>query len=108
MMDRLLLALAILLEVSGTTCMKLSVGFTRPLPTVLVLLFYVGSFTALSITLKTLPVSVVYAIWSGVGTVLVAAVGMIWFKESLTALKVVSIALIVAGVVGLNLSLGGR
>ncbi|HEY3490423.1 MAG TPA: multidrug efflux SMR transporter [Candidatus Deferrimicrobiaceae bacterium] len=107
-MDRLLLALAILLEVSGTTCMKLSVGFTRPLPTVLVLLFYVGSFTALSITLKTLPVSVVYAIWSGVGTVLVAAVGMIWFKESLTALKVVSIALIVAGVVGLNLSLGGR
>ena len=105
-MDRLMLAVAILLEVCGTTCMKLSDGFTKPLYTALVALFYVFCFIALSVSLKTMPVGVVYAIWSGVGTVLVAIVGLFLFHEPMTALKAFSIGLIVAGVAGLNLALG--
>jgi multidrug transporter EmrE-like cation transporter len=108
MMDRLLLALAILLEVCGTTCMKLSDGFSKPLFGGLVVGFYVLCFWTLSVVLKTMPVGVVYAIWSGAGTVLVAVVGLFLFKEPMTALKAISIGLIVAGVAGLQLSLGGR
>jgi multidrug transporter EmrE-like cation transporter len=107
-MERLMLAAAILLEVCGTTCMKLSDGFTKPAWTGLVVVFYALCFWALSVALKTLPVGVVYAVWSGVGTVLVAVVGLVVFEEPMTALKALSIGLIVAGVAGLQYSLGGR
>jgi len=92
---------AILLEVAGTTSMKLSYGFTRPLPSVLLFVFYAMSFTLMTIAVKKIDMSVSYAIWSGVGT---ALIGIGWFKEPLTALKIVSIVLIVAGVFGLNAS----
>lgn len=102
-MQWVLLLGAIGFEVAGTTCMKLAQGFTRPLPSVLIFVFYGVSFTLLTLALKRLDVSVVYPLWSGVGTVAIALIGVAWFGESLTWLKVASIALIVAGVVGLSI-----
>ncbi len=100
-----LLTAAIVLEVVGTTNMKLSEGFTRPLPSVLIFIFYGLSFTAFTFALKKLDLSLSYAIWAGAGTALIAAVGVIWFKEPVSALKVGSVLLIIAGIVGLNMSL---
>lgn len=100
----LLLALAIALEVIGTTCMKLSEGFTRPVPSVLLFLFYGAAFAALTFALKKLDVSLVYAVWSGIGTLLITLIGVLYFREAMTVLKGVSIALIIAGVIGLNLA----
>jgi len=98
------LTCAILLEVAGTTCMKLSQGLTRPVPSALIFVFYGLSFASLTVVLKDIEVSVAYAVWSGLGTALIAAIGFAWFKEPLTAVKLASIALIILGVVGLNLS----
>lgn len=97
---------AIVLEVIGTTCMKLSEGFTRIVPSILIFVFYGLSFAGLTLCLKYIEVSVAYAVWAGVGTALIALIGIALFKESLTAMKVLSIALIIFGVVGLNLSGG--
>ncbi len=96
---------AIFLEVAGTTNMKLSDGFSRLLPSVLIFVFYGLSFAALTFALKKIDLSVTYAIWSGVGTAIIATIGVIWFKEPVTAFKVASIVLIIVGVIGLNLSL---
>ncbi len=99
----LILAAAILLEVSATTSMKLSDGFTKVVPSVAMFVLYLGSLAALTVALKKIEVSVAYAVWAGVGTAVIAAIGVIVFKEALTTIKVVSILLIIAGVVGLNL-----
>ena len=103
-MHWLYLALAILLEVAGTTSMKLSEGFTRLGPTVLLVVFYALSFGLMTLALKRIDVGVAYAIWSGIGTALIAGIGIVWFREPATAVKFVSLGLIIAGVVGLNLS----
>jgi small multidrug resistance pump len=100
------LALAILLEVAGTTCMKLSDGFTKMVPSILLFVFYTLSFGMLTLALKRIDVSVAYAVWSGAGTALIATIGVLWFKEPMTALKLISLALIIVGVVGLNLGGG--
>ena len=93
----LLLSLAILLELSGTICLKLSHGFTRLLPSVGVVIFYLGSFTLMAQSLKTLEVGIVYAIWAGVGTALIAVVGVLAFGESVTAFKVFGLLMIIGG-----------
>jgi small multidrug resistance pump len=103
-MHWVLLAVAIVLEVAGTTCMKLSEGFTKTLPSVLIFVFYGGTFVCMPYVLKRVDVSVAYAIWSGLGTLLISAIGMLWFREPATAIRIGFIALIVVGVVGLNLS----
>jgi small multidrug resistance pump len=95
---------AILLEICGTTCMKLSLGFTRFWPSVLLFVFYSLSFAAVTLAIRHIEVSVAYAIWSGVGTALIATIGILWFKEAVSALKLVSLVLIVVGIVGLRLS----
>jgi small multidrug resistance pump len=100
------LILAILLEVAGTTCMKLSAGFSRWQPAVLMWLFYGASFCCLTLALKRVELSVAYAIWSGIGTALIAAIGVLYFREPLTALKVIGTLAIIVGVVALNLSGG--
>ena len=100
----LLLVSAIALEVAGTTSMKLSQGFTRLVPSVLLFVCYVASFVALTLALKKIEVSVAYAVWAGVGTALVAVIGVVYFREELTALKLISLLFIIVGVVGLNLS----
>ncbi len=96
------LAAAIVLEVAGTTCMRLAEGFTRFTPSVLIFVFYAGSFALNTMVVRTLGLSVVYAVWSGIGTVLTAAIGMWWFKEPATAARMVCIGLIVVGVMGLH------
>ncbi|WP_193196841.1 DMT family transporter [Nostoc sp. MG11] len=93
---------AIIFEVSGTTCMKLSQGFTRTVPSVLIFVFYGLCFTFLTFSLKRLEVSVAYSVWAGLGTILVATIGIVWFRESATLIKLVSIALIIMGVIGIN------
>lgn len=102
------LVLAILTEVSGTTAMKLSHGFTKWLPSILMFAFYALSLTLLTLALKMIDVSIAYAIWSGVGTALIATIGIIWFKESFTLVKFFSILMIIAGVVGLNMDKGDK
>ncbi len=96
------LAGAIALEIAGTVSMKLSQGFTRTLPSVLIFVFYSASFALMTVAVKKIDMSVSYAIWSGVGTSAIAVIGVLAFRESLTAVQVASIALIIAGVVGLR------
>ena len=83
--------------------MNLAEGFTKLAPSALIVLFYGLSLAALTVSLKQIDLGVAYAVWSGLGTALIALIGVLWFREPLTALKVVSLVLIVAGVVGLNL-----
>lgn len=97
-----LLAIAIASEIAATTSLKQSEGFTKPLWSVAVVIGYGFSFFLLSQVLKTIPVSVAYAVWSGVGTAVVAAIGMVVLGEPVSLLKVGGIALIIAGVVALN------
>ena len=98
------LAAAIVFEVMGSTAMKLSHGLSRLEPTLMMFGFYAVAFACNAMALRTLDLSVTYAIWSGMGTALVAAIGMTWFQEPVTALRLISIALIVTGVVGLAFS----
>ena len=96
------LALAICSEIIATVSLKLSDGFTKPVPSVVVVLGYALSFYALSISLRTIPLGVVYAIWSGVGTAAIVVIGLFLFRETLDVVKVVGIGLIITGVVMLN------
>ena len=105
-MSWLFLLLTILSEVAGTISLKLSLGFTKVVPSLLVVVFYGLSFYLLSLTLKKIEVGVAYAIWSGLGTALVATIGILWFKEPANAIKLISLGLIIIGVIGLNLSGG--
>ena len=100
----LYLAIAIVLEVIGTTSMKLSEGFTKIIPSILMFVFYLASLAVLTLALKKIDVSVAYAVWAGLGTALIASIGIVYFHESATLLKLISILLIIAGVVGLHLS----
>ncbi|MFM8537670.1 MAG: SMR family transporter [Planctomycetaceae bacterium] len=97
------LAVAIIAEVIGTTCLKLSAGLTRPLPTIGVAVAYGLSFWLLSRTLDTIPVGVAYAIWSGAGVTLIAAIGWALLGQKLDIAAFVGMGLIVAGVVVLNI-----
>ncbi len=103
-MGWILLIVAIVLEVAGTTNMKLSEGFSKLVPSVLVLFFYALSIIALTFAVNRLDVSVAYAVWSGMGTALVAMIGLWFFQESVTAIKVVALGLIIVGVVMLHLT----
>jgi small multidrug resistance pump len=98
------LAAAIGFEIAGTISLKLSAGFTRLAPAIAVVVFYGVCFSALGLALKTVPVSVAYAVWSAVGIAVLAAVGMIWFREPVSALKLAALAVIVAGVVMLYIA----
>lgn len=98
------LAAAIVCEVCGTTSMKLSEGFSKLLPSVLIFVCYAVSFGFLTLALRTIHLGLAYAIWAGLGTALTVAVGVVFFKEPLGMVKVVSVGLIIAGVVGLKFS----
>jgi small multidrug resistance pump len=103
-MGWILLVVAIVLEVAGTTNMKLSEGLSKLVPSLLVLFFYALSIITLTSVVNRLDVSVAYAVWSGMGTALVAVIGLWFFQESLTSVKVVALGLIVVGVVMLHLT----
>ncbi|MFI2188785.1 DMT family transporter [Streptomyces sioyaensis] len=102
-MAYLLLAGAILSEVLATTAMKYSDGFSRLWPSVCTAVGYVVAFVLLAQTLKSMSVGTAYAIWAGVGTALIAAIGMVFLGESASALKVLGVVLVIAGVVVLNM-----
>lgn len=100
----LILIAAIATEVAGTSFLKLSDGFTRLAPSVAVVGFYSLSFVLLAYVLRSVDVGVAYAVWSGLGTALVAATGVLFFGEAVTVPRLLSLSLIVAGVAGLQLT----
>ncbi|MDC0769349.1 DMT family transporter [Streptomyces sp. HD] len=102
-MGYLLLAGAIAAEVAATTAMKYSEGFSRLLPSLVTALGYLVSFALLAQTLKTVSMGTAYAIWAGVGTAVIAGIGILLMGEGMTATKAAGIALIIVGVVVLNL-----
>lgn len=107
-MAYLYLAAAIIFEILGTMSMKYSEGFTKVVPSILTIVCSGICFVGLALALKTLPVSNVYAIWAGVGTAVMAVVGMYYFNEPLPMQKVLATSLIVLGVVLLNLGPDGK
>ncbi len=100
----LLLSLAIVTEVAATIALRSSDGFTRLLPSAVVVVGYGISFWLLALVLKHLSIGVTYAVWSAAGTALIATIGFVAFGEPATAAKLASLGLIIAGVIGLNLA----
>jgi small multidrug resistance pump len=96
------LAAAIVTEVIGTTALAASDGFSKLLPTVIAVVCFVAAFWLLSFPLRTMPTGIIYAIWSGLGIVLITASAWIWAKQSLDLPALIGIALIVAGVIVMN------
>ncbi|OBZ14096.1 quaternary ammonium transporter [Bacillus sp. FJAT-27264] len=102
-MGYLYLALSIVFELFGTSMLKASQGFSKPLPVIGVVVGFVVAFFFLSLTLKTIPLNAAYAIWSGVGSVATVIISVLIWKEKISTGSLVGIALIVIGVVVLNL-----
>lgn len=97
------LLVAILLEVMATSALQASAEFTKPVPTAIMAIGYLGAFYFLSLTLRHIPVGIAYAIWSGLGIVLISIVGLILFKQRLDAPAIVGLAFIVTGVLIINI-----
>jgi small multidrug resistance pump len=103
-MPYLLLSFAIVAEVIGTTAMKFSDGFTRLWPSTLTVVSYLVSFGLLAQTLRGMAVGTAYAIWSAAGTALIAVIGIVALGESAAPLRMTGLALVIVGVVLINLS----
>jgi small multidrug resistance pump len=103
----LVLGVAIAAELVATSALKASHGFTKLVPVVVMVAGYAISFFLLSVTLKELPLGIVYAVWSGIGTVGVAIIGLLVWRETLDVMKGAGIALVVVGVVLINLKGSG-
>ena len=99
----LLLLLAVSAEIVGTSCLKLTQGFSRPLPTVVVLAAYAIAFLLLSRVVETIPLGITYALWSGIGIVAIVLVGLLAYKQVPTPGQLIGMGLIAAGVVLVNL-----
>jgi small multidrug resistance pump len=99
-----LLGLAITCEVIGSTNLRLSQGFTKPIPSILMVVFMGGAFYFLSQTLNVLPLSITYAVWTGVGVALTFAVSVAFFQERISSAKIIGLLLITIGAVALNLT----
>ncbi|MSU91431.1 QacE family quaternary ammonium compound efflux SMR transporter [Rhodobacteraceae bacterium 2CG4] len=105
-MPYLFLFLAVVAETIGTSALQASAQFTRPLPSALVVIGYALSFYLLSLVLRTIPVGVAYAIWSGLGIVLIAAIGRVVFGQRLDTPALLGMALILCGIVVIQLFSG--
>jgi len=101
------LLIAIITEVVGTSLMKVSQGLTRVLPTIGMFALYAVSFIFMALALKKIEVGIAYAIWSGLGTAMIALIGVAWFRESFNLPKLAGIVLIIVGVVLLNIKGAG-
>jgi len=99
----LLLLLAVSAEIVGTSCLKLTQGFSRPLPTLVVLAAYAIAFLLLSRVVETIPLGITYALWSGIGIVAIVLVGLLAYKQIPTPGQLIGMGLITAGVVIVNL-----
>lgn len=104
----LILIVSGFLEAGWAVSLKLSHGFTRLWPTVSFAIFAAASLAGLALALRQLPVGPAYAAWTGIGAAVTAIIGMVWLQDGVSVLKIVSIVLIVAGVIGLNLSGAGH
>lgn len=102
-MGKLYLTIAIISEVVGTSALKASNGFTNFLPSMIVIIGYGLSFYMLSLTLKTINIGIAYAIWAGLGIVLVALISAFWYKQILDLPAILGMSLILVGVVIINL-----
>jgi small multidrug resistance pump len=102
-MTYLYLITAIVFEVIGTAALQASEQFTRPKPLILTAIGYAVAFYFLSLVLRTMPVGIAYALWSGLGVVLITLVGLVWFGQRLDTAAIVGLALIIAGVAVINL-----
>ena len=98
----LYLALAIAFEVVGTSALKASETLTRLVPSLVTLITYTASFVFLALSLRTIPIGIAYAMWAGLGIVLIALVGWFWFRQTLDVPALIGLSLIVAGVVLVN------
>lgn len=98
------LLLSGILEAGWAIALKLSDGFTRLMPSVAFVVFGAVSFAGLAWALRSLPAGTAYAVWTGIGAALTAMIGMVWLGEAVSTVKIISVVLIVAGVVGLNLA----
>ena len=103
MKNWLILFIAIVAEVIATSALKSSEGFTKPIASIVVVLGYMIAFYCLSLTLKTIPVGIAYAVWSGVGIVLITTVAWFVFDQKLDVWGIIGIALIMSGVLVVNL-----
>lgn len=103
-MKWLILSLGILFEVLGTISMRYAAGFTRLIPSILVFVFYGISLAVLVYVLEKMEVSIAYAIWASAGTALIATIGIVFYHEQVSVLKIVSIALIILGILGLEMA----
>ncbi|RDW16092.1 QacE family quaternary ammonium compound efflux SMR transporter [Oceanobacillus arenosus] len=102
MRSYVLLGIAIIAEVFGSSMLKLTEGFKKLFPSIGVMIGYAIAFYTLSFALPTLPLGLVYAIWAGIGTALTALVGITFYKEGINLKKTVGISLIIGGVALLN------
>ncbi|AKB12628.1 Ethidium bromide-methyl viologen resistance protein EmrE [Methanosarcina thermophila CHTI-55] len=84
--------------------MKLSQGFSKILPSILIFVFYAVSFFLFTLALKGMDVSIAYAVWAGLGTALITIIGILWFREPVNSVKMISLFIVVVGLIGLNLS----
>jgi small multidrug resistance pump len=103
----ILLLAAIAAEVTGTTALKQSAGFSKSVPTIVMGVSYLLAFILLALAVKHLQVSITYAIWSGAGTAAISVIGVYAFDEPLTTAKIIGILLIIGGIVTLNLASPG-
>ncbi|MCT2583388.1 DMT family transporter [Actinophytocola gossypii] len=97
------LAVAIAFEVVATSLLRATEGFTRLWPTVACLAGYAAAFAMLALVVRHVPVGVAYAVWSGLGTAAIVAIGVLFLNESISVTKVVGVLLVIAGVVTLNI-----
>jgi len=102
-MSYFFLVLAIILEVVATLCLKASQEFTKVGPSIIIIVGYTSSFYFLTLSLKTIPIGISYAIWSGLGTVLVAAGANIFYKQSLSYWEILGMTFVILGVILMNL-----
>lgn len=102
-MHFLYLAISIIAEVIATSALKAADGFTNPIPSVIVVVGYAIAFYFLSITLRSMPVGIVYAIWSGVGVVLISLAGWLLYRQTIDVPAIIGLVLIVSGVIVINL-----
>lgn len=102
-MPYLFLVAAIALEVAGTSLLPATEGFSRRLPTLACLASYAGAFALLAETVRHIPVGVAYAMWAGLGTAAIVTIGVVFLGESVSIVKVAGIALVIGGVITLNL-----
>ena len=98
----LYLGIAIVCEVIATSALKASAEFTRLVPSIIVVVGYGIAFYFLALTLRTIPVGIAYAIWCAIGIVLIALVGWVWFRQALDLPAIIGLALIISGVVVVN------